>query len=124
MKIHIKTKNMDLTEAIQNHVESKINELEKLITDPIESVEAWVEVGKSTNHHNKGEVFKATVDIKMPGRVVRAEEELEDLYMAVNQVKDELQRELKRHKEKQITKARKSSRLFKKIKSFLGTKDE
>lgn len=124
MKTHIKTKNMEMTEAIDSYISTKTSELEKFINQPLESVEAWVEVGKNTNHHKNGEVFEATIDIKMPGKVFRAKEAKEDLYVAINEVKDELQREIRKYKEKQISKKRKGSRMFKSIKNLFGNENE
>lgn len=117
MKTHIKTKNIDLTDSIKSHVETKVSELEKFIHHPLESVEVWVEVGKSTMHHKQGDVFEAVIDVKMPGNVARAEESTNDLYNSVNQVVDELKRELRKIKEKAIVKQRKGFRLFKIIKN-------
>lgn len=122
MEIHIKSKNMDLTDGIRNHVEEKISELEKFITEPIDATQAWVEVGKSTNHHRKGEIFEAAIDIKTPTNHFRAKEETEDLYMSINQSIDELKREIRKDKEKTITKSRKRSRLWKKFKNLIGNR--
>lgn len=61
-------------------------------------VEVWVEIGRTTRHHQKGDIFRAEVQMRLSGRSVRAESEREDLKLAVTEVKDELQRELKKYK--------------------------
>jgi len=99
MKINIKGTNMELTEAIKDYVEEKIGSLDKFYDNILE---ARVDVGKTTNHHQKGDVFRAEVNLEVPQKgVLRAEATREDLYMAINQVKDELQRQIKKFKEKQ-----------------------
>lgn len=98
MKIDIKGTNMELTEAIKDYVNEKIGSLEKFFDN---IVEARVEVGKTSNHHQKGDIFRAEVNLDVPEKyVLRAEATREDLYMAINQVKDELQRQVKKYKEK------------------------
>jgi ribosomal subunit interface protein len=98
MKIDIKGTNMELTQAIKDYVNDKISGLEKFFDNIIE---ARVEVGKTANHHQKGNVFRAEVNLEVPEKhILRAEAEREDLYMAINEVKDELQRQIKKFKEK------------------------
>ncbi|MDD5341585.1 MAG: ribosome-associated translation inhibitor RaiA [Patescibacteria group bacterium] len=98
MKIDIKGTNMELTEAIKDYVNEKIGGLEKFFDNIIE---AKVDVGKTSNHHQKGDVFRAEVNLDVPEKyVLRAEATREDLYMAINEVKDDLQRQIKKYKEK------------------------
>jgi putative sigma-54 modulation protein len=98
MKIDIKGTNMELTEAIKDYVNEKIGGLEKFFDN---IVEAKVEVGKTSNHHQKGDIFRAEANLDVPEKhVLRAEATREDLYMAINEVKDELQRQIKKYKEK------------------------
>ena len=121
MKIIIKTKNTVLTQAIEDFIKEKINPLEKFIKvlhngkyiSPSSGKEkpvlvAWVEIGKETRHHKKGPFFRAECQIKLPGKSVRAESFSKDLRTAITEVKDELQRELKKEKGKISIKKRKS----------------
>jgi|SRR3989344_8744864 len=112
MHITVKTTNFALTEAIAAYVESRLAPMEKLTqraeardqdevrgTDP---VLARVEVGKTTNHHKKGDVFQCVVQLEIPGEPnLRAESVQEDLHAAIDAVRDELERELKRSQSKQ-----------------------
>jgi len=97
MKIDIKGTNLELTEAIKDYVNEKIGGLEKFFDNIIE---ARVDVGKTNNHHQKGDVFRAEVNMQVPNNLLRAEAERDDLYMAINEAKDDLQRQLKKYKEK------------------------
>lgn len=96
MKISIKGTKIDLTDAIKDSVNEKIGNLSKYFDNILE---AHVEVGKTTNHHQKGEVFFCEADLRVPGKVLRSREEKKDLYMAINEVKNVLQREIKQYKE-------------------------
>lgn len=127
MKINIKATNLDLTPAITVYIEEKINGLEKFISG--ESLKQWdennqaaveadVEIARTTNHHRQGDVYRAEVNLKVPGRVLRAEAEQWDMRVAIDEVKNELQTELKKYKNKQETEFRKGSRILKKLTSL------
>jgi len=102
MKMHIKATNFELTPAIEYLVNEKIGGLEKYVPQLEEKgvLECWVEVGKTTNHHQKGDVFRAEADIRLPGKIIRAEAEKENLEMALTEVKNELQRQINTYKGK------------------------
>ena len=89
---------MELTEAIKDYVNEKVGSLEKYF-DGI--LEARVDVGIISHHHQKGDIFRAEVNLEVPQKhVLRAEAEREDLYAAINEAKDDLQLQLKKFKEK------------------------
>jgi len=113
MKIVIKTKNIELTPALKELIEEKINSLERFseifqkekyydhfFGKGKPRVEAWVEVGKETRHHKKGPYFFAECQMRFPKKSLRSEAFADDLRQAITEVKDELQRQLKEYKEK------------------------
>lgn len=112
MKLAIKGTGLRLTPSIYKYIDEKLNkDLEKYVSRRDASAEAWVEVGKTTRHHYKGQVFRAEMQIKLSGgQTIRSEAEESDLHLAINIVKDELQRELKRYKARQIAKYRRGAR--------------
>ena len=100
MKIDIKATNIEITPSIRNAVEEKMNSLEKFISnlDP-NVVKVFFEVSLETKHHKKGDIFYAEANVEVPGKIIRAEAREENLYTAINVVKDKLQRSLKKYKE-------------------------
>lgn len=114
MRINLKTKNFSLMPSIEAYLKEKINSLDRFLL-PDDSIYADVELAKITRHHQKGEVFRAEVNLKIPGRLIRAAAEEWDLRIAIDAVKDNLQREIKTNKEKNISLYKKGARLFKKI---------
>jgi ribosomal subunit interface protein len=63
-----------------------------------------VEVGVTSHHHHKGEVFECKTVLEIDGRVISVSKEEEDLYKAIDKVKDHLKDELadlKRMREEQ-----------------------
>ncbi|MST04356.1 MAG: ribosome-associated translation inhibitor RaiA [Candidatus Pacebacteria bacterium] len=100
MKINIKATNLELTSSLKTYVEEKIGTVSKLIQkwDMDGGVEAYIEVGRTTNHHHKGDVFRAEVDLRLPNKVLRAEDENTDLYTAIDKVENILKREIDKYK--------------------------
>ncbi len=105
-----KCTNMDLTDAIACYVNEKLDSIEKLTQDFEPVAELAIEVGKSTRHHNKGPYFFAEMTLHVPGEVLRASKEAEDLYEAIDHVKDDIRRQLKDYKERLSDKSRKAVR--------------
>ena len=124
MKITIKSTKIKLNPALKEFIENKIGPLEKFIkifnnkdyrspSDKLKTnLEAFVEIEKGT-HHKKGPFFRAECQLRLPGKVIKAEASSSNLRVAINEVKDELQEELKRQKGKFIAKAKRKSRTLK-----------
>ncbi len=100
MNISLKASNMELTDAIRVYAEEKAASLEKFIHE--DSAALVMEVGKSTHHHNKGPFMRCEMNLTLPGAMLRAEEEREDLYEAMDAVRDELKRQILDRKERQV----------------------
>jgi len=127
MKIVIKTKNLKLNQALEEFIEEKINSLEKFskifytekyfnsfFSKGKPKVESWVEIGKESLHHKKGPIFYAECQMRFPKRSLRSVVWRKDLKLAICEVKDGLQRELKQYKEKLAALAKRRARVLKK----------
>lgn len=99
MQIDILTKNIELDEPLRVFVNEKIGSLEKYLQDMGE-VSARVEIGKSTQHHNKGPFFYAETNLHIGGNVLRSEKSHEDLRAAIVDVKDQLKIQISKLKDK------------------------
>lgn len=95
MQIIISGKGVDLTDAIESYVTKKIEVLEKFFAGIIR---ADITVGEDTKRHQKGNLFFAEAKIEIPGDDVFVRKEGEDLYGAIDELKDHLERALKQHK--------------------------
>ena len=96
MSIIIKAKKIELTADLQEFIEEKIGGLEKFTGK--DSVIFFVEIEKETNHHKKGYIFRAEVRLHLPKKTLVAISEKDDLKLAIVEVKDELQQEIKKYK--------------------------
>ena len=121
MNINLKATNFELTPAIREYAEKKVNGLEKFIHRIDESVQAWVEVGRTTAHHLKGDVYRAEIQIHIPhyGKGVRAESTCETLNEAIDGAHDKIKLELEKVKDRKISLVRKGARAIKKLIPFL-----
>jgi len=97
MTINIRAVGMELTPAIRQYVEEKFATLEKY--GP-KMFQADINIGKDTNHHNKGEVFSCSATMELTGDVIKVERAAEDLYKAIDKVKDHLRETLAQRKNK------------------------
>jgi len=111
MKINVKATNLDLTPSLNIYIEKKLMPLAKFIKsfDVMGEVEIWVEVARTTKHHHKGQVFRAEADLRLPGRILRAEEELPDLRVAIDAVKDKIRLEIEKYKTWALKKGRRDA---------------
>lgn len=118
MQINIKAKNMELTVAIKDYVTKRVTNLEKFLSRMEgEKGEAMVnfEVAKTTNHHKAGEVFRAECLIKVNGEEFFSSADMEDLYQAIDEVKEILYAEISKEKDKQQTLFHRGARSVKKM---------
>ena len=116
MKIIIKGTNIKLSPSINQYIEEKIGGLEKFLKkfNP-ELIEARVEVGKITRGQRQGDIFRAEINLSINGQLFRAEKTEESLMAAIDLVKDELSREIRKHKDKQATAFVRGARSWKKF---------
>lgn len=91
---------MDLTDAIRDYVEKRLASVEKMAQSFEPAASVAVEVGKTTNHHKNGPYFRCEMTMAVPGSVLRADADKEDLYEAIDDVSRTLQQQLKNYKEK------------------------
>jgi len=96
----IKGMNLDLTDAIKDYINKRISSIEKLCSGFEPSASLEIEVGKDTEHHNKGAHFRCSMNLSIPGIKLHANNHHEDLYASIDATQEDLRRQLKDHKEK------------------------
>ncbi len=99
MNIRIKSTKLELTEAIRDYFQLKMDMLEKYLGD-VQVLNCDCEIEKVGGDQKSGKVFRAEVNLEVPGELLRVEKEAEDLYKAIDKVKDHLEEIIKKYKEK------------------------
>ncbi len=113
MRISIKATNIDLTDALRSYVTERIESVKKLTTVSEESLHAAVEIGKTTHHHKQGDVFRAEVNFHLAHNLVRVVAVKDDLYAAIDEMKNDLARELTSDRSKDRTLMRRGASVVK-----------
>lgn len=88
-----------MTGYLEKMIEEKISDIEKLLSR-VPRLIAEIEVGLTSKHHQKGDIYRAEIQIQVPGKILRAVSEKEDFRSALTEVKDELQVQIKKYKDK------------------------
>jgi putative sigma-54 modulation protein len=110
MQTAIKATNMELTDAIRAFVEQKMNALDAKTKRFGEAVRAEVEVGMTSRHHKSGDIFRAEVQLRLPGKKIYVEATHKDLYTAINNAKREAEGQVTAYKGKKESKMKKTAR--------------
>lgn len=97
MIITIKGTGIELTEAMKAYATEKVEDLLKYF-DNIQNAD--IDIGLRSTHHHKGKVYYAEVNLSVPGKLLRVVKEAEDLYKAIDKVKDHFKVELEKMKGK------------------------
>ncbi len=103
MKFIILGKNIDVTDALKNAVESKIGKLEKYFT-PETEVHVTLSVEKERQ--------KIEVTIPVKGSIIRSEQVSNDMYVSIDLVEEIIERQLKKYKRK-LTDQKQATSFFK-----------
>lgn len=109
MQKNIKATNLEITPAIADYLEKRFSAFDRFVQGDADSALCDVEVGKTTNHHKNGDIFRAEVNLRVNGQHFYAVSEKDDLYAAIDEVKDEIVRLATTHKEKTTTLFRKGA---------------
>ena len=96
MPVNIKATNAKLTPEAHEFIHEKIKGLEKYFKNIIN---ADVEIGIKSLHHQSGDIYKAIVNLSVPGKVIRAQAESDDVEKSIIAVKNKLKIELVKYKE-------------------------
>lgn len=119
MNIVIKGTNLELHEDLKAYAEEKIGSLRKFMEDIDlggNRVLARVELARTTDHHQQGDIYKAEVNLDLPKKMFRSVVESDDIYKAIDEVKDDLRIMINEYKTERIGKTRRGRRIIKDLK--------
>ena len=117
MNITIKATNITLTPELHSVCEKKLGGLKHFIDIENPNVVIHVELSKITKHAT-GDVFRADVNIRSAGKLIKAVSDGQDFSEALDKVKDELAQEFKKVKGKKTSLFRRGARRIKNLLRF------
>lgn len=110
---------LEITDAIRSYTFEKMKSLEKLVARDDTSAKLQIELSKASNHHVNGQVFQAEAVLHVRGKESALKTTQDDLYKAIDVLRDMLMRELSQHKDKERSIMRRGAHrvksLFKKL---------
>ena len=95
MRITITGRNIDITDGLKSAVEEKLSKLEKYFT-PDTDVFVTLSVEKERQ--------KIEVTIPVKGNIIRSEQVSNDMYVSIDLVEEVIERQLKKYKNKLVSK--------------------
>lgn len=111
--ITITSHNIELTVALKDYTEKRLSGLKKFTSG---EPEIAAEIGKTTAHHKQGDIFRASVTVRTPlGKEYHAVSEKDDLYAAIDDVRDELVGMLSEGKKREDSLLKKGARQVKRL---------
>jgi putative sigma-54 modulation protein len=102
MKVVIQGKNIDITNAIREYVNQKIEKALSHFQNLITEVDVNLSVARNPRINSKQ---TAEVTLYVNGAIIRAEEGSENLYASIDLVADKISRKLRKYKEKRQDKS-------------------
>lgn len=117
MNIKIKGIDIEVTEAIKDYVTKKVGEaLEKFNHfSESQNILAEVELSKTNSHHNHGELYKVSVKVSGPHINIFLDTKKDDLYAAIDEMKDKLEYRISTTKDKKLSVSHKLAVKFKNL---------
>lgn len=118
MQINLLSKNIELTDEIKDYALKRVTDLDKLLSriqDEGGEVKALLDISRTTYHHRAGEIFHADCSIIIDGKNFYAENDSEDLYAAIDSVKEILFKEISKEKDRRETLFRRGAKSVKKM---------
>jgi putative sigma-54 modulation protein len=71
-------------------------------------LQTHLEIEKTSEHHQKGEIFRAELNLSLPGKLLRVEKTEKEILKAVDKVRDHMEVIIKRFNDKKIDKKRRA----------------
>lgn len=97
MNIEIFARNLDLNDRIREYVHKKVSKLDRLINDVEET---RVDLAYVKSARNAADRQVAQITLRGRGFILRVEERSDDLFAAIDEAVDKMQRQISRYKGK------------------------
>lgn len=112
MQIIISGIHIEITNAISEYVHQKFEVTKRYVKDD-HTARLSVEIAKTTSHHLHGDIYKVSALFTRKGRDKSLEVISDDVYKAIDLMKDKLGRELSDEKDKELSLFKKGAKRIK-----------
>ena len=118
---NIKATNIELTGELRDYLVRRFSSLVGILNFQEPTLKVQIEVGRTTRHHGKGDVYRAEFNVRQRGGLFRAVSERADVRAAIDEARDALETEIGRAKTRRLSFVRRSHRALKEIvRGFYG----
>ena len=100
MNKKIKATGINLNPEIEIYLDERLQTIDKMVGSSGQNILCEIELGKTTAHHQTGDIFRAEINLSVGGDQFRAEAESSDLNSAIDKMKDEIANALRSFKGK------------------------
>lgn len=115
--MNIKGTQYELTSEITDLLEQKLAPLSKYIPDSATDLKCDVELQKITEQQS-GKIYRAEINLFINGKLFRAEATEEQMEYAIDVVRDDMKRELRKGFDKERSLAKRGGKLIKDMLRF------
>ncbi len=115
MKTTLKQTNIAINPTEQKHIDRHVAGISRRVSKYGAALILNIEVGRTTRHHRKGEVYRAECMLQLPKKTLRAEAEAEDIVKAFEMCRKGLEREIDTYKASKEEKDYRQARKLKKL---------
>jgi len=119
METRIKTTDYQLVPEAEAYLQERLAMIEKLLDPGDEATRIDVELGRTTGHKS-GDVYFAEINLLVDGSSMRATVHAENVNAAIDQTKDDIVNQLRKHKQFHRRMLRKGGAAFKRFARFGG----
>jgi ribosomal subunit interface protein len=118
---NVKATNIKLTQEISDYLDKRLQSIEKLIDPNDTSAIFDIEIGKTTEHHQTGNIFRAEINLHIAGKQFRATSEAETILNAIDKTEKDIIKELRRAKDKKQRLLKRGGNAIKAFANVLGS---
>lgn len=119
MHYNVKTTDFNMTPDVSEYLDVKLSALEKYLSEDSEdAVKCDVELGRAVGGQRTGNIFRAEVNVLIGKKMFRAEAVGESMNAAIDKMRDEIAKRLRRDKRRRFALFKKGGERIKKMLRF------
>jgi len=115
MNLQIKGTGIELTQEIKNYISSRLETAGRMMDTAETEAIFEVEVGMDTKRHKNGEIYRAECNARSAKNKIRSVSQKDDMYAAIDNMKDDVERQLNDFKNRKENLFRRGARSVKKM---------